>query len=61
LVTIRISIDPLFPPPDSTKKSNSMGDMLQDIKFELIYDEKIDGPELELLNIQDSTPFHSSF
>jgi len=47
--TLRIAIDPLFPPPaDFAFKKNS-GEILPEIKYELIFDQRTDGPELESL------------
>lgn len=44
----RIAIDPLFPPTDwnVAKKSNN-GDLLTEIKMELVFDEVIEGKELK--------------
>ena len=48
--TFRLAVDPLFPPPDynNTRKS-SLNEILPENKFELVFDETIDGPEIEKL------------
>lgn len=47
--TLRIALDPLFPPPpDFTSKKQSV-DVLPEIRYEQIFDEKVDGPALEEL------------
>jgi hypothetical protein len=50
--TFRFAVDPIFPPPppDATvAKKSGMNDFLTEIKFELVFDEKIDGPDLRKL------------
>jgi tubulin monoglycylase TTLL3/8 len=44
----RIALDPLFPPrSDSTKKNaNTLPEMLPINKFELVFDERLEGPKL---------------
>ena len=51
--TFKIAIDPLFPPPAGflSKKSSGHSNTCSYNNFELIFDERIDGPELlEKLN-----------
>lgn len=44
---LRLSIDPLFPPPENwSQKKCVVNDICPENKFELIFDEKIDGPTL---------------
>jgi hypothetical protein len=46
--TFRLAIDPIFPPPElTTARKQTSGDILTETKFELIFDEKIDGPLLQ--------------
>jgi hypothetical protein len=41
----KIAIDPLFPPPEGfVWKKSLMGDICSENKFNLIFDERIDGP-----------------
>jgi hypothetical protein len=56
--SFRIAIDPMFPPPDfsASKKSNWME--MTENKFELIFDENIDGPDLrKVLENQEKVIF----
>lgn len=52
--TVRIACDPLFPPPGegfASKKSAEGIDLCPENRFDLIFDERIDGPDLlERLN-----------
>jgi tubulin monoglycylase TTLL3/8 len=44
---LRLSIDPLFPPPENwSQKKCVVNDICPENKFELIFDERIDGPYL---------------
>jgi len=46
---LRIGVDPLFSPPliwPSNKKYYGTDNIMENNKFEIIFDEKIDGPEL---------------
>jgi len=44
---MRIVADPLFPPPEGySQKKQVVNDVCPENKFDLIFDEKIDGPEL---------------
>lgn len=46
--TFRIAIDPLFPPPlDASPSKKSGNDNMPEIRYELIFDQKVDGPILE--------------
>ena len=43
--SLRIVVDPMFPPPDNwSQKKCVVNDICPENKFELIFDEKIDGP-----------------
>lgn len=43
----RIAVDPLFPPPDfNMAKKNILHEIMPLNKFELVFDESIDGPGL---------------
>lgn len=46
--TFRIAVDPLFPPSDgfSTKKGATGIELCPENRFDLIFDERVDGPEL---------------
>jgi hypothetical protein len=57
---VRLVIDPLFPPPDDfveNKFFNSITDICSDNKFELIFDETIDGPILLNLHKGENESF----
>lgn len=44
---LRLTIDPLFPPPENfSQKKCIVNDICPENKFELVFDEKIDGPYL---------------
>ncbi len=48
----RIAVDPLFPPPENfawKKSSMLVSDFCQENKFELVFDERVDGPQLSEL------------
>jgi hypothetical protein len=61
---LRITIDPLFPPPENfSQKKSIVNDICPDNKFELVFDEKIDGPYLndlmkEKINIISNIPIN---
>lgn len=44
---LRLVVDPLFPPPENFSQKKSMvNDICPDNKYELVFDEKVDGPVL---------------
>ena len=44
---LRLAVDPLFPPPENwSQKKCVVNDVCPDNKFELIFDERVDGPYL---------------
>jgi len=44
---VRLAVDPIFPPPVSfSQRKNVVNELCPENKFELVFDEKIDGPEL---------------
>jgi hypothetical protein len=45
---VRLALDPLFPPVDlqTTGKRVPAWDILPENRFELVFDERIDGPQL---------------
>jgi tubulin polyglutamylase TTLL1/tubulin monoglycylase TTLL3/8 len=46
--SLRIVVDPMFPPPENfSQKKHIMHDLCPDNKYELIFDERVDGPVLE--------------
>jgi hypothetical protein len=46
----RLAVDPLFPPPDfNMAKKNMLHEIMPINKFELVFDEKMDGVELREL------------
>ena len=48
LLFYRIVLDPLFPPPEmSQNRKLLINELPQEIKYQLIFDEKIEGPELK--------------
>ena len=44
--TLRFAIDPIFQPPIEFASKRYTMDILPEIKYELIFDQKIDGPNL---------------
>ena len=45
--TFKIALDPLFPSPDlTTNRKIAVNELPQEIKYTLIFDEDIDGPEV---------------
>eukprot|EP00826_Nyctotherus_ovalis_P009123 TRINITY_DN12394_c0_g1_i3.p1 TRINITY_DN12394_c0_g1~~TRINITY_DN12394_c0_g1_i3.p1 ORF type:complete len:118 (+),score=19.25 TRINITY_DN12394_c0_g1_i3:511-864(+) len=44
--TLRIAVDPLFPPPSDFAGRKASGEVLSEIKYELIFDQKIHGKEI---------------
>ena len=45
--SMRIVCDPLFPPPENfSQKKQVVSELCPENRFDLIFDEKIDGPEL---------------
>ena len=47
---LRLTIDPLFPPPENfSQKKCIVNDICPDNKYELVFDEKVDGPYLNEL------------
>ena len=54
----RICLDPLFPPkPDSKKNVNTLPELLPVNKFELVFDERIDGSQLREI-LKDQAAFN---
>lgn len=47
--TLRIAVDPLFPPPAEFALKRNPGELLPEIKYELIFDQRVDGEELNKL------------
>ena len=44
---VRLAVDPIFPPPSGfSQRKNIVSELCPENKFELIFDERIDGPEL---------------
>lgn len=51
---VKVAIDPLFPPPPwPNSKKHNLPDAT-DNKFELVFNESVDGPELKNLPIDDT-------
>jgi len=49
IICNRIGLDPLFPPPinwPTSKKHLKFDNMFENNKFEIIFDENVDGPDL---------------
>lgn len=45
---LRLVVDPLYPPPENwSQKKCVVNDVCPDNKFELVFDEKVDGPYLK--------------
>lgn len=53
--TLRIAIDPLFPPPPEFAAKRSSLEILPEMKYELIFDQRVDGQEIERLYTAAST------
>ncbi len=47
--TLRIAVDPLFAPPPEFTARKGAGETLPEIKYELIFDQRIDGSGIEQL------------
>jgi len=48
--TFRMVLDPIFPSPDlSTNRKQFVNEIPQEIKYSLIFDDEIDGPEVKAL------------
>ncbi len=45
--TLRLAVDPMFPPPAEYAGSKKAGDILPEIRYELIFDQKIEGEKLD--------------
>ena len=44
---IRLAVDPIFPPPEPfSQRKHVVNELCPENKFELIFDEKVDGPGL---------------
>lgn len=56
--TFRIAVDPVFPPPTFPKAKRHMipDNVYETNKFELIFDELVDGPDLQQLNQNKNAP-----
>lgn len=52
--SLRVAVDPLFPPAEGfTQKKGAMGiDFCSQTKFELIFDERVDGPFLREMQLK---------
>ena len=45
--SLRLAVDPIFPPPEHfSQRKTVVNELCPENKFELVFDEKIDGPEL---------------
>jgi len=47
--TLKIAVDPIFQPPPDFASKKSSGEVLPEIKYELIFDQRTDGEELDNL------------
>ena len=47
--TLKIVLDPMFPPPPEFANRKYSINVLPKIKYELIFDQKVDGPEIDTL------------
>jgi hypothetical protein len=46
----RIAVDPLYPPPENfSSKKSVVNDITPELRYELIFDEDIDGPDIREL------------
>ena len=60
--TFRVAVDPLFPPFDFELSSKRTAALPAETKYELVFDEEVDGPELrelfgddtEMIDIQEA-------
>ena len=53
---LRLAVDPIFPPPENfSQRKTVVNELCPENKFELIFDEQLDGPELaELFREKDN-------
>ena len=59
--SFRLSVDPLFPPPDfNMAKKNTLHEILPLNKYELVFDENIDGPGLREL-LKNGEEMHCNY
>ena len=59
---LRITVDPLFPPPENfSQKKCIVNDICPENKYELVFDEKIDGPFLTELMKEQKNIISNSF
>lgn len=47
--TLRFAVDPLFPPPQDFSARKFSVDILPEIRYELVFDQRVDGAELNEL------------
>ena len=47
--TFRIAIDPVFPPPAEFSAKKGAGEILPEIRYELVFDQRVEGEALDLL------------
>jgi len=54
--SLRLSVDPIFPPPENfSQRKHVVNELCPENKYDLVFDERIDGPELqELLREKDN-------
>ncbi len=53
--TLIMAVDPLFPPPEQFANKR-LGEVLPELKYELVFDQRTDGAELERLYGKDEEP-----
>ena len=53
---LKLCVDPIFPPPSGfSQRKNVITELCPENKFELVFDERIDGPELtEIFRTKDN-------
>lgn len=51
LISFSIALDPLFPPPEGAYKKQAALDLIHENRFELVFDDRVDGAELNHLMI----------
>ena len=55
LTSLRVAIDPLFQPNDFSSSCKRTAELLTETKYELVFDERVDGPELvKVMENQDN-------
>ncbi len=53
--TLRIALDPLFPPPEGFGPAKkTLGDLLPELRYELVFDQRVEGAEIDRIYAESS-------